>query len=272
MTSPPGGAERNRPAPAAALSPGVWKQPHVYRWGSLAIVLVLWEILGPKVDPLFFTYPSAIARAFWELTLNGELAKYSLESFHILALGMLLAVAVGIPMGVVMARFRPVDWTLDTYVNALYATPMVALVPVLVLWLGIRIEAKVTVVFLFAVFPILINTYQGVRKVDPGFVEVARSFGSSEWRMWRDVLLPWAVPYIAAGVRLAIGRALVGMIIAEFYTSISGLGYMIVRYAHNFQMDRTFVPVILLMALGITLTAGLRQVERRIAPWSRSDP
>jgi NitT/TauT family transport system permease protein len=80
------------------------------------------------------------------------------------------------------------------------------------------------------------------------------------------------VPYIAAGVRLAIGRALVGMIIAEFYTSISGLGYMIVRYAHNFQMDRTFVPVILLMVLGITLTAGLRQVERRIAPWSRSDP
>ena len=259
-------------AARTAPRPGLWQRPHVYRYGSLAVVLGLWELLGPKVDPLFFTYPSAIARAFWTLTVNGELAKYSAESLQILLYGMLLAIAVGIPLGVVMGRVRQVDWTLDTYVNALYSTPMVALVPVLVLWLGIRMEAKVTVVFLFAVFPILINTYQGVRKVDPGFVEVARSFGSSEWRMWRDVLLPWALPYIAAGVRLAIGRGLIGMIIAEFYTSISGLGYMIVRYAHNFEMDRTFVPVILLMALGIGLTAGLRRLERKIAPWSRSEP
>ena len=252
--------------------PGLLTRPQLYRYGSLAVVLAVWELLGPKVDPLFFTYPSAILRAFWTLTVNGELAKYSGESLQILLYGMILAVAVGIPLGVVMARFRPVDWTLDPYINALYATPMVALVPVLVLWLGIRMQAKVVVVFLFAVFPVLINTYQGVRKVDPGFVEVARSFGSSEWRMWRDVMLPWAVPYIAAGIRLAIGRALVGMIIAEFYTSISGLGYMIVRYAHNFQMDRTFVPVILLMLLGVALTAALRRLERRIAPWSRSDP
>jgi len=111
------------------------------------------------------------------------------------------------------------------------------------------------------------NTYQGVRKVDPGFVEVARSFGSSEWRMWRDVLLPWAVPYIAAGVRLAIGRALVGMIIAEFYTSISGLGYMIVQYANTFRTDRLFVPIVVLMVMGVGLTSLLRSLERRVAPW-----
>jgi len=147
---------------------------------------------------------------------------------------------------------------------------MVALVPLLVLWLGIRIEAKVTVVFLFAVFPILINTYQGVKNVDQGLVEVAKSFNTSERRMWVDVLLPSAVPYIAAGIRLAIGRALVGMVIAEFYTAISGLGYMVVRYAHIFEMDKTLVPVILLMGMGVLFSALLKRIEVRIAPWNRA--
>lgn len=249
----------------------IWDRPSVFRIGSLVIILVVWEIVGPTVNPIFFTYPSAIAQAFYDLTVNGELQKYSLQSLQILVYGMVAAIAIGIPLGVVMARFRQVDWTLDTYINALYATPMVALVPVLVLWLGIRIEAKVTVVFLFAVFPILINTYKGVREADPHIVEVARSFRSSEWHMWRDVFLPWAVPYIAAGIRLAIGRALVGMVIAEFYTAISGLGYMITRYAHIFRMDRTFVPVILLMFMGIVLTAALGYLEKRVAPWNRDE-
>ena len=174
----------------------------------------------------------------------------------------------GIPVAVLMARVRWLDWALDFPINALYATPLVALVPLLVLWFGIYLKAKIIVVFLFAVFPILINTYQGVRECDKNMLEVARSFRSSEWRTWRDVLLPFAVPYIAAGVRLAIGRGLVGMVIAEFYTTITGLGFMITRYANNFEMDKTFVPVIVLMALGVSLTSGLKVLERRIAPWS----
>ena len=170
--------------------------------------------------------------------------------------GLGLAIVIGIPVAVLMARVRPVDWALDLPINALYATPMVALVPILVLWFGIYLKAKVLVVFLFAVFPILINTYQGVRECDKNMLEVARSFRSSEWQMWKDVLLPFALPYIAAGIRLAIGRGLVGMVIAEFYTTISGLGFMITRYANIFEMDKTFVPVILLMFLGVALTAA----------------
>ena len=249
----------------------IWRRPHVYRWGSLILVLGFWESIGPGINPIFFSYPSAILRGAGQLIANGELQKYSLDSLEILVYGMILAIVIGIPLGVLMARVRPIDWTLDTYINALYATPMVALVPILVLWLGIRIEAKVTVVFLFAVFPILINTYQGVRDADPRIIEVARSFRSSEWFMWRDVFLPWAVPYIAAGVRLAIGRALVGMVIAEFYTAISGLGYLLVRYAHIFDMDKALVPVILLMFMGVGLTAALKFIEKRVAPWSRKD-
>jgi NitT/TauT family transport system permease protein len=170
-----------------------------------------------------------------------------------------------------MARIRKLDWALDLPINALYATPMVALVPILVLWFGIYLKAKIIVVFLFAVFPILINTYQGVRECDKGLLEVARSYRSSEWWTWRDVLLPFALPYITAGIRLAIGRGLVGMVIAEFYTTISGLGFMITRYANVFEMDKTFVPVIVLMFLGVSLTSMLKWLERRIAPWSNAN-
>jgi NitT/TauT family transport system permease protein len=237
----------------------------------LITLLIVWELLGPMVNPIFFSHPSKIAVAFWELSASGELLKFTLQSLEILAYGLGCAIAIGIPLAVIMARVRPVDWALDLPINALYATPMVALVPMLVLWFGIGFQAKVIVVFLFSVFPVLINTYQGVREVDRSIVDVARSFRSSEWRMWQDVLLPWAVPYMAAGVRLAIGRGLVGMIIAEFYTSISGLGYMITRYTHIFEMDKTFVPVILLMFLGVSLTGMLKWFERKIAPWNQID-
>jgi NitT/TauT family transport system permease protein len=264
------GIER-RPAVVASPRKAVfWQQRAFYRYGFLILILVVWELVGPLVSPILFSYPSKIAVAFYELTfVTGELPYYAVESLQVLFYGLGLAILVGVPLAVLMARVRPVDWALDLPINALYATPMVALVPLLVLWFGIYMQAKVIVVFLFAVFPILINTYQGVRECDKNLLEVARSFRSPEWRMWQDVLLPFALPYIAAGIRLAIGRGLVGMVIAEFYTTISGLGYMITRYAHIFETDKTFVPVLLLMFLGVSLTSGLKWIERRIAPWSR---
>jgi NitT/TauT family transport system permease protein len=259
-------------APAGKQTTPIWMRPRLYRYGFLAFILIAWELVGPTINPIFFSYPSKIAVAFYNLTfVTGELQHYMVESLLILFYGLGVAIAVGVPLAVLMARFRPVDWALDLPVNAMYATPMVALVPLLVLWFGIYMQAKIIVVFLFCVFPVLINTYQGVRECDRNMIEVARSFRSSEWRMWRDVLLPFALPYIAAGIRLAIGRGLVGVVIAEFYTTISGLGYMITRYAHIFDMDKTFVPIILLMFLGISLTSGLKWIERRIAPWNRAE-
>jgi len=248
-----------------------WQRPAVFRYGFLALILVVWQIIGPQISPIFFTYPSKIAVAFYLLTVNGDLPYYLAQSLEVMFYGLLTAVVVGIPLAVAMARVRWLDWALDLPINALYATPMVALVPLLVLWFGIYLKAKIIVVFLFAVFPILINTYQGVRECDKNMLEVARSFRSNEWQMWRDVLLPFAVPFIAAGIRLAIGRGLVGMVVAEFYTTISGLGFMITRYANNFEMDKTFVPVIVLMVLGVSLTTGLKALERRIAPWSHAN-
>lgn len=249
-----------------------WRESKsLFRWGFLVLILAVWEIVGPFINPIFFSYPSKIAVAFVNLTLSGELAYYLAQSLEVMFYGLFFAIVVGIPLAVAMARVRWLDWALDLPINALYATPMVALVPILVLWFGIHLQAKIIVVFLFAVFPILINTYQGVRECDKNMLEVARSFRSTEWRTWRDVLLPFALPYIAAGVRLAIGRGLVGMVIAEFYTTISGLGFMITRYANVFEMDKTFVPVIMLMFLGVSLTSALKVLERRIAPWSHSN-
>ena len=256
---------------AAEPKPRFWQQRAFYRYGFVILLLAVWEILGPLVNPILFSYPSKIAVAFYELTVSGELPYYAAESLEILFCGLFFAIIVGVPLAVLMARLKPVDWALEWPINALYSTPTVALVPLLVLWFGIYMQAKIVVVFLFAVFPILINTYQGVRECDKNMLEVARSFRSPEWKMWQDVLLPFALPYIAAGIRLAIGRGLVGMVIAEFYTTISGLGYMISRYANVFETDKTFVPVILLMFLGITLTTLLKSIERRIAPWSRAD-
>ena len=239
------------------------------RLASLAVVLTVWELYGRSVNPILFTYPSAVAEAFGELAGSGELQAYLGQSLQVLAYGLLLAVGAGIPAGVLMARFRTVELATDLYVNALYSTPMVALVPLIVLWFGFKVPAKVVIVFLFMVFPILINTEQGVKNVDRGLLEVARSFCSTEPRLWRDLVLPSALPFIAAGVRLAIGRGLVGMVIAEFYTSISGLGYMIVRYANAFETAKLFVPIVVLMAMGVLLVQGARAVELRIAPWQR---
>jgi NitT/TauT family transport system permease protein len=266
-----GPAARQQAAPAAKQQTAAWwERPALFRYGFLALILIVWEIVGPHINPIFFTYPTKIAVAFYELTASGDLPHYLMQSLEVMSLGLLAAIVVGIPLAVLMARIRWVDWALDFPINALYATPLVALVPVLVLWFGIYLQAKVIVVFLFAVFPILISTYQGVRECDKSMLEVAHSFRSTEWRVWQDVLLPFALPYLTAGVRLAIGRGLVGMVIAEFYTTITGLGFMITRYANNFEMDKTFVPVIVLMALGVSLTSALKRLERRIAPWSHA--
>ena len=256
--------------PAMVKTPW-WEHAALYRYGFVVAILIVWEAVAPFISPIFFTSPSKIAVAFYETTVSGELPYFLAQSLEVMVYGLVTAIVVGIPLGVAMARIRWLDWALDLPINALYATPLVAVVPLLVLWFGIYLKAKIIVVFLFAVFPILINTYQGVRECDKGMLEVAQSFRSSEWRMWRDVLLPFAVPYIIAGLRLAIGRGLIGMIIAEFYTTISGLGFMITKYANVFAMDKTFVPVIVLMVLGVSLTTLLKWVGRRIAPWSAAN-
>ncbi|HUD00258.1 MAG TPA: ABC transporter permease [Candidatus Polarisedimenticolaceae bacterium] len=246
------------------------KRKVIVRLVSLIFVLLVWEYYGRRVNPILFTYPSAIARAFLLLVANGELQSYMKESLLVLAYASILSILAGVLLGVVMGRFSIVEWAADIYVNALYSTPMVAVVPLIVLWFGFKVPAKVIIVFLFMVFPVLLNTYEGVKNVDRNLQEVARSFCSSESQLWRHLIIPSAVPFIVAGVRLAIGRGLVGMIVAEFYTSVTGLGYMIVRYANALETDKLFVPIVVVMILGVGLLSLAKWVEGRIAPWRNS--
>jgi ABC-type nitrate/sulfonate/bicarbonate transport system permease component len=243
----------------------------IVRLVSLMFVVLVWEYYGRRVNPILFTYPSAIARAFFILVGNGELQSYMKESLLVLTYASILAVLAGVLFGVIMGRFSIVEWAADIYVNALYSTPMVALVPLIVLWFGFKVPAKVIIVFLFMVFPVLLNTYEGVKNVDRNLQEVARSFCSTESQLWRHLIIPSAVPFIVAGVRLAIGRGLVGMIVAEFYTSVTGLGYMIVRYANALETDKLFVPIVMVMILGVGLLSLAKWLEGRIAPWRNSE-
>ena len=246
-------------------------RPVKVRLLSLVVVLALWEFYGRRVNPILFTYPLAIGRAFFSLVMSGELQSYMKDSLLVLLYASILALIVGVFLGVVMGRFSLVEWATDIYISALYSMPMVAMVPLIVLWFGFKVPAKVIIVFLFMVFPILINTYQGVKDVDRNLQEVARSFCSSEGQLWRHLIIPSAIPFIVVGVRLAIGRGLVGMIIAEFYTSVTGLGYMIVRYANAFETDKLFVPIVVVMILGVGLMWLAKWVEGRIAPWRNFD-
>jgi sulfonate transport system permease protein len=244
-------------------------------WQTLAIrvvsviaVLALWQIVGSGIDPVLFTTPSAVARAAYDMLRSGELWTYLWPSLVIFAVGLAIAAVVGVATGLLLARYWVLDVALGVYITFLYSIPAVALVPLIVLWAGFESTAKIIVLFLFAFFPMAINTYQGVKNVDQRLIEVGRSFRCSERQLWTNIVLPGALPFIITGLRLAVGRGLIGMVLADQYTAISGIGYLIVRTAATYQVDKMFVPIVTLGILGITLTALLRVLERRLAPWT----
>ena len=234
---------------------------------SIGCMLVLWEIFGRQVNPIFGSYPSAIAVAFWELLLSGQPGSALYDSLRPFLLGYGLAIVVGVPVGLVVGRFRTAEAALGIYITAGYAMPLVALVPLLILWLGLGFTVKVAVVFLMALFPICINTWLGVIAVPKTLIEVGKSFVASDLVILRRIVLPATLPYIMAGVRLAVGRAVVAMVIAEFFTTISGLGAVIINSANNFDTATMFVPILILMVMAIGLNSLIGYVERKVAPW-----
>jgi NitT/TauT family transport system permease protein len=231
-------------------------------------VLALWQWGGGEIDPALFTTPAAVLRAAAEMIRSGELWAYLAPSLVVLAEGLAIASVLGIALGLMLARFWVLDVAAGVYVTFLYATPAVALVPLIVLWTGFETTAKVVILFLFAFFPMVINTYQGVRNVDPKLIEVGRAFRCSERQLWVNIILPGALPFIVTGLRLAVGRGLIGMVMADLYTAISGVGYLIVRSASTYRIDKMFVPVVILGILGVSLTALIRVLERKVAPWT----
>jgi NitT/TauT family transport system permease protein len=238
---------------------------------SIVIVIGLWELIGRHVNPLYMSYPSSIARAGWDMTVSGQLPSALATSGRTLILGFVIASVIGILVGMFIGRYPDVEAACDWLVNALYATPLVALVPLLVLWFGLGFEAKLFIVVMMAVFPILINTAAGVRNVSPSLIDVGRAFDTDERGIFTKIILPAALPYIMTGLRLGIGRAIIGMIVAEFFTGLSGLGALVVTYGNAFRTNAMLVPILVLMAMGVLLTSLVRWAEVRIAPWKEDD-
>lgn len=243
-------------------------QNFIIRAISLLIALALWQIVGLSVDPVLFTTPTKVAVAAVDMVTSGELWFALWPSLIVLAMGLTLAIVFGTLIGLALARFHILDVGVMVYITFLYSIPSVALVPLIVLWAGYETTAKVIILFLFAFFPMVINTYQGVKAVDPKLLEVGRAFRCNERQLWGNIVLPGALPFIVTGIRLAVGRGMIGMVLADLYTAISGIGYLIVRTASTFQVDKMFVPIVTLGLLGVTLTALLRMAEKRVAPWT----
>jgi len=247
------------------------KKRSVPRWvvtvAALALLLAFWEYFGRDINPIFGSYPSAIAAAFIELARSGKLGAALLQSLQPFAVGYGLAIAFGVPLGLVVGRFWVAEAALGLLITGGYALPLVALVPLLVLWFGLGFMVKAAVIFLMSLFPICINTWLGVKSVPKTLIDVGKSLVAPNSVILRRIVLPATLPYIMAGIRLAVGRAVVGMVVAEFLTTITGLGAIIITSANNFETDKMFVPIIVLMVLAVGLNALIGWLERVIAPW-----
>lgn len=245
--------------------------PNLVRILSLIVFLCLWEVVGRHMDPIFMTYPIAIFQAAIGLIASGELLNGLIQSLIPFGVGMLISIAAGIALGLAMGLWRTFEYMVDPYVNALNAIPRVALVPLIILWCGLGVAAKIVIVVSVAIFPIIINTYSGVRDVRGVLLDVGNAYSATRWQLLRFIILPAALPFIMAGIRLGLGLGIIGMIVAEFFTAINGLGGIIVEYGNTFQTAKMFVAIFVVGMMGVLLSEVAMALERRWASWRVSE-
>jgi ABC-type nitrate/sulfonate/bicarbonate transport system permease component len=234
---------------------------------SVGCFLVLWQIVGSHTNPILLATPTAVAAAFVDMVHNGDLQSGFLLATGDLATGYLLAVVLGIGVGLAMGRNRTIEQVLNPYVNFMQATPLVALVPLIIIWLGIGFPARVAVVFILAFWSVIINTATGVKTVPRVLVDVARVYHLSEGRLMREIALPNAVPHIFAGLRIALGKALIGMVIAEMEVSIVGLGGLLSQYGESFKTAYLMAGIVTASLVGVFTAVFLEWSLGRFFPW-----
>src|SRR3954451_4391858 len=240
--------------------------------GSTAVVifLAIWELCGnvlQLINPMFMSAPSLIFKAAYQMFVSGEIWNDLYISGIEFAWGYVLSVVVAIPFGIAIGWYKRFAYICDPFVNAMNATPRVALLPLVIIWLGIGILSKVGIIFLGAVFPLLINTRDGVKTTPYNLLTAARSFGASEWQIFKSVVLPSTIPFILTGLRLAVGRALVGVLVGELYAATAGIGFMITVAGATFQTDKVFVGVLIFALSGMIATELITKIERRFDKW-----
>jgi NitT/TauT family transport system permease protein len=263
-------ADREAAAPARSL----WRryEPTILGTGSIVLLLAAWEALPRLVTlsagtKLFFTTPSHVVGTLWSMFATGSIWSPLGVSAGAFALGLALAIVVALPLGVLLGRSATLSALLDPFITGFNATPRLVFLPLVMLWFGLGLWSKVVIVVLGALFPLLINTYEGVRNADKLLINVVRSFGADEWAVARLVVVPNSLPYIMVGLRLAIGRAILGVVVAEFFGSTEGLGVVMVRAASSYHVDVVFAGLIVFAALSLVMTAMVKLVEDRLQRW-----
>jgi ABC-type nitrate/sulfonate/bicarbonate transport system permease component len=221
-----------------------------------------------RLKPIFISSPTLVAAAAYRMAfVTGEIWRDLAASAVGYGLGVALAIAVGIPLGLAAGWYRRLSYAVEPFLSALNATPQVAFLPLIVLWVGTGLPARVLIVFLLAVLPIAINAHAAVRTTDARLVRVAASFGAGEWRLFRTIILPSTVPFLLAGLRLAVGRGMIGVVVGEIYGSAAGIGAMINQAGARFQTDKVFVGVLVIVAIGVILVELVQAIERRVEAW-----
>ena len=234
---------------------------------SILSLAAVWEITGRLFDSMLIPPLTKIGAAWYKLLLGGKLLPNLAASLWTMVIGFVLAVLVGVIVGLLMGRFRAVEHFLDLYVNSLMSAPTTAFVPVLILWFGLGVQSRIAVVFLFAVFVVIINTMTGVKQVDNVLLEMARSFGAREKETFVKIILPAAMPAIMAGVRLAMGRAVKGIVTAEMLLTLTGIGAMIMQYGSAFATDALFAVILTILIVAMIAMKLVQMLDRRLTGW-----
>jgi ABC-type nitrate/sulfonate/bicarbonate transport system permease component len=236
---------------------------------AVAVFFAAWQavFLVAPFNPLFISKPSLIAEGFINLIATGSLVDDLVVSAVPFIYGFTTAVIVGVPIGIVMGWRVRVGYALDPLMTVFYASPLVALAPLVVVFFGVGIFAKALIIFALSVFPFIFNAYAGVRAVDRLLISVVRSLGGSEMDLYLKVIVPSVLPYIVAGARIAIGRALVGVLVGEFFAASEGIGFAIAKYGDLFALDKMFACIIVVMVIAVIFTEGIRWAERAAFPW-----
>ena len=239
--------------------------------GTLSVVLALtaWQLVANARiwSVLFLPGPWDVAQAFVQLFQSDDIWLDIATSGEELAIGYGMAIVIGLLIGLLMGWYTRFQYALDPFVNFFYSTPRIVFIPIFILWLGIELQPKIAVIFLGAVFPIIINTMAGVRNTEAALLRVARSFGASDALTFRRVVLPGSVPFILTGFRLGIGHALTGLVVAEYIAAKHGVGQIIAIASQTFQTPKAFAGVVLIACTGMLLTTVLHRIENRFQSW-----
>jgi ABC-type nitrate/sulfonate/bicarbonate transport system permease component len=239
---------------------------------STAAVLfffVLWQVAPALgwVNPQFTSQPSSVAAALIDVLGHDNFFFHARVSLSEFGLGFALAVVISIPLGVLLGTSRYARYVLDPPLMALYMAPTLILLPILVIWLGIDMASKVAVVFLGAIFPIIVNTMAGMREADPKLIQAARCFGASKLDVFVRILIPGSLPSILMGMRLAVGRGVLGVVVGELYASQAGIGHQLMKYGSAMRIDRLLVYALIISAFGYAMTSLVRLLESRVQSW-----